>query len=224
LFGVYLDSSSSSNNRFFHNNFKDNAQQVYSDSSTNVWDDGYPSGGNYWSNYTGVDADGDGIGDTSYTIDANNTDRYPLIAPFRTFDAGTWNGLSYNVNVISNSTVSDFYFNPEEGAFIRFNVTGESGTRGFCRVAIPKSLLWVEDGWTILVGDETIANYRIIPDENCTYIYFTYNHSTKTVEIQGTNAIPEFPSFLILPLFMVATLLAVIIIRRKHRANLKVLA
>jgi len=44
------------------------------------WDDGYPSGGNYWSDYAGVDADGDGIGDTPYVIDENNTDRYPLIS------------------------------------------------------------------------------------------------------------------------------------------------
>ncbi len=34
--------------------------------------------------------------------------------------------------------------------------------------------------------------------------------------IYWTNIIPEFPSFLILPLFMIATLLAVIVYRRKH--------
>jgi hypothetical protein len=38
----------------------------------------------------------------------------------------------------------------------------------------------------------------------------------KTIEVQGTNAIQEFPAFLILPLFMIATLLAVIVYRRKH--------
>jgi hypothetical protein len=48
----------------------------------NAWDDGYPSGGNYWSDYTGTDANYDGIGDTPYTIDALNQDRYPLMGPF----------------------------------------------------------------------------------------------------------------------------------------------
>ena len=86
--GVFL--CNSSNNRFYHNNFIGNTQQVYDWSwdepywppSVNVWDDGYPSGGNYWSDYTGVDADGDGIGDTAYVIDENNRDRYPLMNPW----------------------------------------------------------------------------------------------------------------------------------------------
>jgi hypothetical protein len=57
----------------------------------NVWDDGYPSGGNYWSDYKGIDVKSgpnqdqprsDGIGDTPYVIDANNQDRYPLMNPY----------------------------------------------------------------------------------------------------------------------------------------------
>jgi len=84
---------SSSDNRIWHNNFVDNINQVYSygDESVNVWDDGYPSGGNYWSDYTGTDlfsgpyqneTDNDGRGDTSYTIGESNIDRYPLISPW----------------------------------------------------------------------------------------------------------------------------------------------
>lgn len=78
-----------SNNSIYHNNFTNNTNQVYIAESTNIWDDGYPSGGNYWSNYTGLDSNrgvgqnqtgSDGIGDTPYVIDMNNTDRYPLMA------------------------------------------------------------------------------------------------------------------------------------------------
>ena len=218
---------SSSRNKLYHNNFIDNTEQVNNSDSTNVWDNNYPSGGNYWSSYNGTDQysgqgqdqpRSDGLGDNGYMINGNN-DRFPLMAPISIFDAGTWNDISYSVDVVSNSTVSDFYFNPDESAFLRFDVTGENGTLGFCRVTIPKDLLWVEDGWKVyLTWDYCIvqANHTAITDEHCTYMYFTYNQSRKTVEIQGTHVIPEFPSFLILPLFMTATLLAVIVYRLRN--------
>jgi len=84
--GIYLYFSN--NNTIYHNNFINNTNQVYIEISINTWDDGYPSGGNYWSNYMGVDEysgvnqdepGSDGIGDTPYVIDENNRDNYPLI-------------------------------------------------------------------------------------------------------------------------------------------------
>jgi len=68
-----------------HNSFVDNEVhfsgcfcEVYNTSEpVHTWDDGKE--GNYWDNYNGTDADGDGLGDTIYTIDVQNRDRYPLI-------------------------------------------------------------------------------------------------------------------------------------------------
>ena len=70
----------SANNKIFHNNFGN----IYSiqTSGENFWDDGYPSGGNYWNDYVEPDLNHDGIGDTQYTIDENNVDHYPLINPW----------------------------------------------------------------------------------------------------------------------------------------------
>jgi parallel beta-helix repeat protein len=87
VYGIGSDNPNvlaSNNNTIYHNNFIDNAQQANSAGGNNTWDNDYPSGGNYWSDYDGIDADGDNIGDTPYIIDANNTDRYPLMFPFGT--------------------------------------------------------------------------------------------------------------------------------------------
>lgn len=89
-YGIYLVESSG--NKIYHNNFINNVYQVISD-SINVWDGGYPSGGNCWSDYAGVDfyrgpyqneTGSDGIGDEPYVVDRPwiNLDNYPLMGPY----------------------------------------------------------------------------------------------------------------------------------------------
>jgi len=76
---------SSTSNIIYHNNFVNNTNPVYVSPEVyaNIWDNGYPSGGNYWSDYSDVDLNSDGIWDHPYVIDADNIDRYPLVKPFR---------------------------------------------------------------------------------------------------------------------------------------------
>jgi parallel beta-helix repeat protein len=101
---VGIDLSNSNNNIIYHNNFISNDIQVSISTSTgNTWDNGYPSGGNYWSIHTHVDLysgsnqnqqGSDGINDTQYTIAINNVDRYPLVHPFNAHDIGIQNVIT----------------------------------------------------------------------------------------------------------------------------------
>ncbi|MEM2912544.1 MAG: right-handed parallel beta-helix repeat-containing protein [Candidatus Bathyarchaeia archaeon] len=222
-----------SENVIFHNNFYDNYEQVKMETwCANVFDDGYPSGGNHWSHYSVADVKSgpnqdidrsDGICDLPFTIyDAPEDtedirDDYPLAAPINTVDAGTFGGTTYGVDIVSNSTVSHLQFIPYiVPPYISFDVTGDEGTIGFCRITIPKDLLWAEtDRWVVLINGEPV-NYTVFSDPENTYLYFVYNHSTHKIEIRGTQAIPEFTSLLILPLFMITTTL-VAVYKRKRR-------
>jgi len=108
---------SASNNSIYHNNFVNNPIQVLlNDTSVaNIWDNGYPSGGNYWSDYEGSDllrgvlqneAGSDGIGDIYYVINENNTDFYPLMG---SFGPSTRTGL--NVTVFPTTDVGMIFEN-----------------------------------------------------------------------------------------------------------------
>jgi hypothetical protein len=214
---VHIHLYSPSNNTIYHNNFIGNAFQASTDGSPNTWDNGYPSGGNYWSDYNGTDlhsgpcqnvTGSDGIGDTPYAIGANNMDDYPLMGVFSDFNVAR----GVDVQVVSNSTVSDFQFN---GTAILFNVSGMNDTTGFCNVCVPTTLL---NGTLTVLVNGTQVQYNLLPISNSTnsYLHFTYNHSTEHVIIM-----PEFPSLLLpLPLFFMATLLAVIVYKRKHASLL----
>jgi parallel beta-helix repeat protein len=89
--GFYLNRCS--NTAIYHNNIINNTVNAY-DNRNNIWNNTYPSGGNYWSNYSVSAADNfdgavtpqstgspDNICDIQYDIDENSTDFYPLKYP-----------------------------------------------------------------------------------------------------------------------------------------------
>ncbi len=91
-YGVYMYSAS--NNRIYHNNFINNTKQAYDDPGTNSWDNGYPIGGNFWSDYNGTDVNNDSIGDIPYNISggAGAQDRYPFMRQNGWLSAGALRG------------------------------------------------------------------------------------------------------------------------------------
>ena len=124
----------------------------------------------------------------------------------------------FDIVVTSNSTIYSFYFVLQSNALV-FNVSGPSQTGGFCELCIPNDLLW---------GDFTVYkdNVVLVKDVDYTetsnsthYIFnFTYSHSTHSIALISTEAIPEFTSLILLSTFIAATLF--VIISRKRQSKL----
>jgi len=95
-YGVWL--AFSTYNKFYHNYFIDNVNQTYvEEGNPNIWDDGYPSGGNYWNDfeerypsvediysgeYPQSEPGSDGFWDGPYEINESNIDHYPIVPEF----------------------------------------------------------------------------------------------------------------------------------------------
>lgn len=195
-FVLWLDSSA--NNTFYHNFMGSPGIITKSSTGKNTWDDGYPSGGNYWTagniadqlsgtyqNMTG----NDGICDVPFVLDGNNTDRYPLAGPFYTFNATPQS----QIQIISNSTITSFEFN---GTAIRLNV--EDLTNGFLRICIPTTIL---NGTFTVSVNRIQAPYTLLPESNATlnYLYVGYDSHSQEVAI-----LPELSSYWILSIIPLA--------------------
>ncbi len=119
-------SLASGNNLIYHNNFIGNTVQAQDDTTLpdmNMWSDVYPTGGNYWGEYTGADANSDGIIDAPRTIPgaAGAMDSYPFLRqdgwalPYTTFRNVAWdeeNGRFWICGDYNGNSQSTFYFLP----------------------------------------------------------------------------------------------------------------
>lgn len=222
--GIY--SSSTSLVTVYNNNFINNTQDIIRAIASSLkLHNGYPCGGNYWSNYHGNDNfsgvqqeeyGADGIGDSDFAASDLIIDYYPLTTQIRFFNVGLSESPNYWVKISSDMSVTNFSFNSENKS-LTFNVDNKIGTLGTFRVTIPKNLLYAEGNWIVHV-DGNPTTPKVWDDLYNSYLYFPLTNTAQTVNIIGTVAIPELPSWTILPLVLTITLFS-IIIKRKIKGN-----
>ena len=97
-----------------------------------------------------------------------------------------------------------------------FKVNGESGTTGSCTITIPTALAWGElslykDG-TLLIKN---VDYTQSNDGTNNILQINYNHSIHNFKIVGTQAIPEFPTFIAVPILKATILIGLAIYKKK---------
>lgn len=182
-YGFYIEYSTQ--NTIWRNNIVDNDQQVYvTTGPVNYWDDGYPAGGNFWSNHSSADlycgpfqneTGADGIGDQPHLINGDNVDRYPLVDPCPSIHAVSVDvvepakiivgeGFSLTVRVMVNNrghfseTVNVTVY-ADAAVLFTFNVTLTNNQT--------ISIMWDTDGF--VKGNYTIsAHAKQVPGE--TYV------------------------------------------------------
>jgi parallel beta-helix repeat protein len=222
--GVNKSGGTSMTLKIYRNYFVNNTIHAIAEiAGTNCsWDDGYPSGGNYWSGYVSPDlfngpyqnvTGGDGIGDNPFIINYpnNNKDRYPFmfVSICNVSQTPPKGNVTYSDAVSVNATVT--HLNPMEQVILNCTYTNTSVT-------------WTESINMTNVEDD-IWN-GIIPTSplgtNVTYMIIAQDNSGNSMNSAGQGytfeypvVVPEFSTMLILPIFMIVILITIIPFKRK---------
>lgn len=193
--GIFIEGRESTNNIIYHNNIVDNAIQVELQITYPLdWDNGVE--GNYWSDFSGVDSNHDGISDIELAIglDSVNVDHFPLMGAFHSFNTS----VGEFVNVISNSTVIYFHYEESKG-WITIQVCNATIEQafGFLRVSIPHNLIDPDVTWIhVVINDGTVMplhlNNTLYDNSTHRWIYVAYPHSLIEIMIIPENTIFTF--------------------------------
>lgn len=219
--GVMMNYAYSCN--VYHNNFWQSTEYQAEEINECVvsWNNGYPSGGNFWSDYVGLDqyggpaqdqAGSDGMGDSPYKFppDFVVEDRYPLMAPY---GVSNFPPVAYlDATVVVGDTTTLFEFNASDSWDLEND---------------PSSLQyrwdWEGDGvWDTSWTTEPNATRQFV-------VAGTYNVTvevmdgsgltdTASMQIVVIEVIPEFDGVAVIVVFV---MMSIVVIRKRFKAGRK---
>jgi parallel beta-helix repeat protein len=218
--GVGLELLSTGGVSAYHNDFIANAVHVIASGSlVSTWDDSYPNGGNYWSDYSGDDEcsgpdqdviGADGIGDSPHTVYSDIEDNYPLMRPVNVLDAEPV--AYFFVDQLVGDVTSAFQLNAsgvwdredsDDALEVRWDFDGDG--------------VW-DTEWT--TDKDACCEFAAPGTYNVTLEVKDCNGSTNmsVVQVVVTEAIPEFSSTAVLTVVMV-TMAAIMVGIKRRRGN-----
>ena len=236
---------STANSQIFHNNIVDNGDQAVDEGTTNFWYDTYPSGGNYLSDYEGVDFNStpsqdvpppDGLGDTSYAIDWNSEAMYPLMNPWPFAPAYDDSGPSQPQNLMAFADVEQFQIiltwdkntepdvvlysiylsKGEEGLY--YTPFWDSGQRECSDTQCSYVDTWMEEGqtyWYYIVAVDLMGNDSPISNKANATM-----PGPETEPNDDTSTDPWIIIWLVIgALIVIAAVLIVMLVRRKRQSK-----
>lgn len=207
---------------FYHNIISGPVISV--DGPDSTWDNGYPSGGNYWSssNYKSPDlfsgfyqniTGGDGIGDNPYQVSGGtNIDHYPfmIVNICNVSQTPTKNNVLSSDVVEVNATVTHYF--PLEQVIL--NCTYVNGTATWTSIINMTNL--EDDIWNGIIPASPVGT-------NVTYVIIAQDNSGSSISStsQGYNfdypvVITEFPTTVLLPILFATTLSVVLLFKRRR--------
>ena len=115
-----------------------------------------------------------------------------VVVPPQVFKVNVENHGEFDVKVATNSTVNSVDFNGEQKK-VSVTVEGQSGTKGVSHISIPKGM--VSGEMQVMIDGQVVANDQVVVTKHTeteTEIEVNYQHSVHTIDVIGTQAVPEF--------------------------------